>query len=142
MFNGFMSERDFQNFVKANWSGVTVQLHPGMGSDVGISDLLLGYSIGLLPCELKLGVINDGLLCVSAVRPAQIAWHRKLAIAGHETIFMVGVPNGKNLWRVFVIDGLTIQGWDSNGFIIGKQAIEINAKDLSSGVEDFLIKLS
>lgn len=136
-----MNERSFQKFVKAQWDGFCTQLHPGLGSDVGISDLLLGYSLGLLPCELKLGVISDGLLCVSQVRPAQISWHRKLAASGYDSVFMIGVPQPDDTWRVFLIDGLTISAWDGPGFTIGNQAIEIDTRDLAAGVEDFLERL-
>lgn len=136
-----MLERKFQKFVKTKWNGYSIQLHPGIGSDVGIPDLFLGYSSGLIPCELKIGSLSDNFLRTTEVRPSQIAWHFRHANAGYESIFLVGVPQPENNWRLFVIDGLTIQGWDSDGFEINKDTFEINIQNFQSEIEDFIERL-
>ncbi len=141
------SERDFQKFIKTNWSGFLSQLHPSPlgGSDIGIPDLLLGASFGLLPCELKIGSISDNVLSVSEVRPSQISWHRRLAKAGFESIFLVGVwaggekgkPNDASSWRAYAIDGDMMEDWD-NGFEIEIDAFEINTNSLMNEIDNFV----
>lgn len=52
------------------------------GGGVGYPDLqLLVHSI-LVPVELKKGVIKDGRLYPSEIRPSQIAWHHDFFVAG------------------------------------------------------------
>lgn len=127
------SERAFQNFVKdtiKSEGGWYSQLHPGLGSDFGIPDLLTAVdSIGILPAELKIGTIDkDVYLSSSAIRPAQIAWHSRLTSHGHISCILIGVPLDKS-WRIFVVDGI-----DANrardGFIIDKDAKEVDPRFL------------
>ena len=133
------SERDFQTWIKRNWTGWVTQLHPGVGSDTGIPDLLLGTVHGLIPAELKLGSIDeDGLLWCSAVRPSQIRWHSALADAGFDSVLMVGVWEAER-WRVFVVDA-AIAGEASSGFVVGRQAVELDAGDLVEGLETVLLR--
>lgn len=133
------TEREFQTWFKSNWSGWLTQLHPGAGSDVGIPDLLLGCSSGLLPAEIKIGSVDDGILWTSAVRPAQLQWHTRLANHGFNSILIVGVWQGDK-WKVYAVDSINARFWDSVGFRIGHVAFEIDPANLFDSLNDFLFE--
>ena len=131
------SERDFQNWIKKNWSGWLTQIHPGLSSDVGIPDLIVGTAQGLLPAEVKLGMVDDGVLWCSEVRPAQIAWHKKLADGGYNSVLLVGVPSGDS-WRCFSVDAALARFWHETGWKVGEVAHELDARDLYQSLTDFV----
>lgn len=134
------SERAFQNFVKdtiKSEGGWVTQLHPGMGSDFGIPDLMTAVeSIGLLPMELKIGTVEDDrTVWSSAVRPSQIAWHTNLTSHGYLSSILIGVPEGKG-WRVFIIDGMSANKV-RDGFRIGKEATEIDPRFFTTELDNW-----
>ena len=131
------SERKFQNFVKKAWFGFSTQLHPGIGSDRGVPDLLLLSDMGLIPVELKIGKIEGGKLWSSEVRPSQLGWHSRLAAAGGISVFFIGVFED-NTWRIFAVDSLKMTQWETAGFQVGKTAIELNPEHLNSEFQNFL----
>ena len=130
-------ERAFQKWVKQNFLGWQTQLHPGLGSDVGIPDLLLLTPSGYLPVEIKIGMIEDGILWSKEIRPAQIKWHTGVANAGGDSIFLIGVWSG-SYWRAFVVSGADCRLWDNPGYKIGIDAIEINPDSLTTGIYDYV----
>ena len=130
-------ERDFQNWLKQNYFGWHTQVHPGIGCDVGVPDLILLTPSGLLPVEVKIGMLEDQILWSKEIRPSQIRWHESLANAGGDSIFIVGVW-ADNFWRVFVVDSRDAHLWDTSGFRIGIEAIELNPDSLTSGITDFV----
>lgn len=137
------SERAFQNFVKdtlkseGSWYS---QLHPGMGSDFGIPDLLLATdACGILPSELKIGSIEEGnILWSSTVRPTQIAWHYRITSHGWPSCILIGVPCGKT-WDVYIVEGSKASSI-KDGLKIGKEAHKIDTRfftdSLNSWAED------
>lgn len=134
------SERELQTWFKANWHGWLTQLHPGQGSDVGIPDLILGDSSGLLPVEVKLGSIDeDNILWCSAIRPAQIVWHKALADAGFNSILLVGVYQG-SAWRPFVVDASLSRFAEISGFKVGETAFELDVRNLEESLSEFVFR--
>lgn len=138
------SEREFQTWFKENWNGWLSQLHPGQGSDVGIPDLLLGTSSGILPAEVKIGFVEEAddarpVVWCSEVRPAQIVWHKKLADHGFNSILLIGCWCG-NDWRVFAVDAINARFFDSVGFAVGQVAFELDPKALEDSLADFVFE--
>lgn len=134
------SEREFQTWFKSNWSGWLTQLHPGQGSDIGVPDLIVGVSSGLLPVEIKVGSVDDeGVVWSCAVRPAQIQWHMKLANHGFNSIMLIGVWQGAT-WKIYAVDSVNARFWDSVGFRIGQVAFEIDPTNLFDSLNDFLFE--
>ena len=135
------NERDFQTGFKKNWSGWLTQLHPGQGSDVGISDLLVLLNCGnVTPVELKIGSLDgDGRLYTKEIRPAQIRWHNSLAVAGGFSLVVAGVWSGDR-WRVFCINATDAPKWDQDGFLVGSEAVEIDTRDLQEGLSNFVFE--
>lgn len=132
------NERAFQNFVKdsikkeGSWVS---QLHPGLGSDIGIPDLITATeSVNLLPMELKIGSIEDNkILWSSAIRPSQIAWHVNLTSHGYPSSILVGVPVNKT-WRIFIVDGSLAAGC-RDGWLIGKDARELDVRFFTTEID-------
>jgi hypothetical protein len=134
------SERDFQNWFKSNWSGWLTQLHPGQGSDVGVPDLILGVSSGLLPVEVKIGSVDDqGLVWTCAVRPAQIRWHTNLADHGYNSILLIGCWQGDG-WKVIAVDASLSRFWDVCGFKLGETAFELDPSNLFDSLNEFVFR--
>jgi hypothetical protein len=137
------SEREFQNFIKDTlkqqgcWSS---QLHPGLGSDVGIPDLLTACdSVGIVPIELKIGTVeNNTIVWSSTVRPSQVAWHYKVTSHGWPSAVLIGVPVGKS-WDVYIVEG-SKANMVRDGLHIGKDTHKLDtrvfADSLSSWAED------
>lgn len=133
-----MNERAFQNFIKdkiKSEGGFVTQIHPGIGSDSGLPDLMTGLdSIGLLPMELKIGTINDTrTIKCSAIRPSQIRWHTELTSHGYLSSILIGVSTGKT-WRIFVVSGIHASNV-RHGFIIGNDAKEIDHRYFLSDLD-------
>lgn len=135
------NERDFQNFIKdtvkseGSWYS---QLHPGMGSDVGVPDLLLAVdSVGILPSELKIGSIDkdNRTIWSRAIRPAQIAWHTRLTGHGYLSCVLIGVHEGGR-WRIFVVDGMSSSKC-KDGFTIDKDAKEIDPRFFTAEIDQW-----
>ncbi len=131
------SERDFQNWFKKNWNGWHTQLHPGQSSDVGVPDLILGISQGLLPAEVKIGSIVDDVVWSTEIRPAQIVWHKKLADAGYNSILLIGVPSDAS-WRCFVVDAALARYWHETGWKLADVAHELDNRDLYQSLTEFV----
>ena len=135
------SERAFQNFIRDTFRSEgswTSNLHPGMGSDFGIPDMLVAVeSVGILPTELKIGVIEEDNKTIwsSTIRPSQIQWHTRLTGHGYLSCILIGVPNGKS-WRVFAIDGMAANK-AKDGFIIGEDATEIDPRFFTTELDQW-----
>lgn len=132
------NERAFQNFIKdciKSEGGWVTQLHPGMGSDFGIPDLMTAVeSVGLLPLELKIGSIEENrTVWSSTIRPSQIRWHTELTGHGYLSAVLIGVPLGKT-WRVFAVDGLKANK-AKDGFVIGEDAVEIDPRFITTELD-------
>ncbi len=131
--NKVQNERQFQNFIKDTIraeGGWVSQLHPGIGSDTGIPDLLTAVdSVGILPAELKVGSFEDSRTVWSrAIRPAQIRWHSEITSHGYLSCVLIGVWSGDH-WRIFVADGMSANK-AKDGFIIGEDATELDPRYL------------
>lgn len=128
------NEKDFSKWFRNNYQGWVERVEPALGVNPGFPDLLCLTPTGLLPVELKIGTVEDGVLWTSEIRPAQIAWHRNFADAGAESIFVVGVWQGE--WKAFVFDGTKAPQWHLEGFRIGVDAFPLS--DSREGLETAL----
>lgn len=135
------NERAFQNFLRDHISaegGWSSNLHPGIGSDIGIPDMLIATeSVGLLPAELKIGTIDEDnkTLWSRSIRPAQIQWHLRLTSHGYISCILIGVPTGKS-FRIFAIDGVNAAKV-KDGFIIGEEATEIDPRFFTTEIDQW-----
>jgi len=86
-----VTESEFKKWFRKKWLGWVESYEPRRGSGIGIPDLQIVANKRIVPIELKIGTIKDGLLYPREVRPAQIAWHRKLNDAGIASILLIGV---------------------------------------------------
>lgn len=134
------NERAFQNFIKdsiKSEGGWVTQLHPGMGSDFGIPDLMTAVeSVGILPVEIKIGSIEENRTVWSTtIRPSQIRWHTELTSHGYLSAILIGVSLGKT-WRVFAVDGLKANK-AKDGFVIGEDALEIDPRFITTELDQW-----
>lgn len=86
-----MSESDFKKWLRNNWSGWIESYEPRRGTGIGIPDVQIVVHGKLVPVELKVGTIRDGILYPKEIRPPQIIWHKRLNDAGVKSLLMIGV---------------------------------------------------
>jgi len=129
------TEADFSKWFRKNYKGWCERVEPAMGMNPGFPDLLALTPATLLPIELKIGTIEDDVLWCSEIRPTQIAWHRNFANHGSESVFVIGVWNGK--WLPYIFDGTLAANWDRTGFKIGVEAHPLIG-DLETSVASFM----
>jgi Holliday junction resolvase len=98
-------ERQFQRWFVGEWEKGgrwAENIHPSFGTKTGIPDLLLLVSNLMVPIEVKTGVLKDGYLKVSDVRPAQIRWSRKFVAHGGKCGLIAGLRKDKE-WEIAVV---------------------------------------
>lgn len=136
-----MNEDDFSKFLRVNFKGWIERVEIARGMHPGYPDISALLAQGMFNIELKVGTTKNGTLWPKEVRPSQIQWHKRLADEGGSSFFLVGVADGKS-WKAYAFDGVLARFWDTVGYKIGEQAIEIDTKDLfgslSSYVSDYL----
>lgn len=86
-----MTESEFKQWFRKQWAGWVESYEPRRGSGIGIPDLQIVAGGRIVPIELKVGIIKDGVLYPREVRPVQIAWHRKLNEWGIASVLLIGV---------------------------------------------------
>lgn len=64
---------------------------PRRGTGIGIPDVQIVVDGRIVPIELKVGVIKNGVLFPREIRPPQIVWHKKLNDAGVASVLLIGV---------------------------------------------------
>jgi hypothetical protein len=106
-------EIDFKHWFRSRcrWSEA---IEPGLGSGVGIPDLLMISARNkLFPVELKEGVWKGDRLFTTKVRAAQINWHKRFKDAGGISYVVVGVKDADVIWVAYVVKDLTDwkSGW-------------------------------
>lgn len=132
-------ECQFKRAVTDAYDGFFSRIEIGKGGDSGFPDLVLGTSSGLIPAELKIGKIEDGVLWCSNIRPAQLAFARKIANAGFPSIFMVGIQESAK-WRCFVFNAILAPQFDSVGFVVSKDTFELDMNNLSDDLDEFVFR--
>jgi len=111
-----MNEAQFKKWFRKHWSGWVESYEPRRGSGIGIPDLQIVAGGRIVPIELKFGTIKDGILYPNEVRPAQIAWHRKLNDAGVASILLIGIYDYvADDFVACAVDALHIRNW-RNGY--------------------------
>lgn len=110
-----MNESEFKTWFRANWDSWLESYEPRRGSGVGIPDLQIVVGGRLVPIELKVGTIEDGLVFTKEVRPDQIGWHRRLGTFGVKSWFVVGIGEKKTPDKIYAIRPEHVIHW-RNGF--------------------------
>lgn len=130
------NEKDFREWIIKTYDGWINRIEPSQGMNPGIPDLLVMTDIGLVPVELKIASLDDGLLWSSEIRPSQISWHvdyyQRNRHRQPHTAFLFGVW-AKDTWKVFALTGEACRGWQ-NGFKIDALT---ELKNLTEDFEDW-----
>lgn len=129
------AEKEFSKWFRQNFDGWCERVEPSLGVASGFPDLLCLMPSGLLPVELKIGSLIDGVVWSSEIRPSQISWHRNFANKGGSSCVAVGVWQGR--WRLFMVNGVDCSVWNSEGFPEASLAIEIDAKNLFASLAEY-----
>ena len=132
-------ETQFKRAVIDSYDGFVSRIEYGRGGDSGFPDLVLGTIDGWLPAEVKIGTIEDGVLWTSNIRPSQLKFARESSAAGFPSIFLVGVQETAR-WRCFVFNSVLANQFDSIGFAIGKECIELDMNNLSDEIDNFIVR--
>lgn len=130
-------ETQFKNAVIDSYNGFVKRIEWARGGDSGVPDLILGTTAGLVPAEVKIGSIIDGVLWTSNIRPSQLKFARDISSAGFPSIFLVGVQEAIH-WRCFVFNAVLAPQFDTCGFAIGKDCLEINLNHLVDEIDNFI----
>lgn len=103
-------KRDIRKWWDPNWSEA---YEPGTGSGNGYPDLqfLEPKTLRLLPIELKVGDIKGDRIFPREVRPAQVVWHYKFALAQGRAAIAVGIWTDKSHWRSYAFPGYMARTW-------------------------------
>jgi len=133
-----MTESEMKVWLKNNWDGWMETYEPRIGSGIGIPDVQVVVDRAIIPIELKLAKIEDGILRPSEIRPAQINWHRNIFSHGVPSLFLFGygtrnVPN-----RLFVKPGNYIQHWAGGFEIENLGEISVNKKKFSPALKQYI----
>jgi hypothetical protein len=96
------SERDYQREIISQFPGWAEGFHPALGSNTGIPDTMFLWKGSLVPIELKIGEIVEGVLNVRKIRPSQIRWAKKFANNGGKSSFVCGVIIDDS-WNSFML---------------------------------------
>lgn len=108
-----MRESNLKTWLRSNYNGWSEAFEPRRGAGVGVADIMLGIGSHLVPVELKVGNISDGMLFPEEVRPDQIGWHHRLNAAGVFSFFIVGVgrAGSKSPEYLFALTAQKIKHW-------------------------------
>lgn len=138
------NENDFRDWIRGTkkrmgaYAGWSNRIEPTMGMAPGISDLIMMTDIGLVPTELKIAKIEDGILWSREIRGSQISWHFDFyqQNCGRQplTVFLFGVQVNDD-WRIFACEGDQVMDWE-DGFPI-KETTELDAQSFTNSFEDF-----
>lgn len=132
-------ETHFKRAVIDSYDGFVSRIEYGRGGDPGVPDLLLGTIDGWLPAEVKVGTIEDGVLWTSKIRPSQLKFARESSAAGFPAIFLVGIQDATK-WRCFVFNAVLANQFDSIGFAIDKDCIELHMNNLAEEIDNFIVR--
>ena len=96
------TEWGLRTWVRGTWGDSAAWSEAARGGTVGIPDCSIAiFGLGWLPVELKDWQTSSGKPIATA-RPAQIGWHRRIALLGHRSAFLgvsapgkvVAIPGG------------------------------------------------
>lgn len=130
-------EDQFSLAFRDAFSGWIERVEKARGMTDGFPDLVALLPSGILPIELKVGSVIDGILWSDEVRPSQIRWHHNFSTHGGTSIFVVGVWSG-NEWQAYAFDGMLARFWESTGFKIGDVAYQLDMSNLNESLTNFL----
>ena len=124
-------ETDFKRWLCSKWEdsgGWVERYEPRRGTGVGIADIQLLVSLPLsgftsnniaqlIPVELKIAEVKNGILYSDDIRPSQIGWHTRLNKFGHKSFFIWGVMGAK-VEAMYIGDVRATKGW-KDGIDVG-----------------------
>lgn len=133
------NESDFSRIIRDSFDGWVERVEPGRGSNPGFPDLIALLPSGLEFIELKCATVEDGVLWPSEIRPAQIAWHKRIADSGYRSLFLCGVWMGDR-FAAYAFDGLSAAHYETTGFRIGETCFEIDMNNLYDSLSDYVFE--
>lgn len=132
-----MKEIEFKRWIKKHWPGWFSCYEFAPGATPGVADIQILVKGIIVPIELKVGSIENNLLEVERIRPAQIKWHNDLFNAGGYSFFLVAVGKGKIPLSIFGFDGNTVK--DRLKPFDVKTVTELDLQNFSASLENFII---
>lgn len=106
-------ETQFKHALLKEWNGWSEAYEPGLGSGIGYPDIqIMEQSPShnrILPIELKVCAVKDGIVYPTDVRPSQVVWHYKFHKAGGRSVLLMGQKIAKDVWRGFAVNGVRAQ---------------------------------
>lgn len=95
------SETDFKRKFRQSVLEWSEAYEPSRGSGTGYPDVQVLLRGVIVPVEVKIALVSQGVLWSRDIRPAQIGWHYRLMKAGGKSAFVFGVLERK-LWSAYV----------------------------------------
>lgn len=92
----------------------TEAYEPAMGSGTGYPDIqVLSPRKVILPIELKVGEVVNGIVKPREVRGDQVVWHRKFHLFGGISCCFIGVESVKGAedWATYAVPGSVLMDW-------------------------------
>lgn len=125
-------EKDVLDELKKRWLGNLDRIEQANGSSCGFPDLLL-YVYGtensykmeigkLVPVEAKRGWLREDRLRIDQIRPSQVSWHTRFALAKGNSFFLVGVQINDKL-ELFLAGAEYALASRKDGMLISKHCI-------------------
>ncbi len=127
-----------KKWIRDNWDGWIESYEPRLGSSVGIPDIQIVVDGKLVPIELKVADLSDGILCSSEIRPPQINWHRNLAAHDVLSLFLFGVGKGNVPERLFAARGDKIANWSAGFDIRNLEEVSPNKRNFSGSLRELI----
>lgn len=126
-------ETEFKRFVVGQYGRWSSAVEFGMGGDEGFPDLVLQIDRNVLvPTELKIAEIRNGLLVSKEIRPAQWGWHFRFNRAGGKSVFLFGVPIVRRKdFMVFAGQLRSLENWRT-GLRMGVDVVSISSFETNS----------
>ena len=130
-----------KKWIRQNWVGWIESYEPRLGSNMGIPDIQIIVGRRIIPIELKVADLKDGILYPSEIRPPQINWHRRLAEFDVPSVFLFGVGQGTVPENLFAAPGDGIKHWSAGFEIENLAEISVNPKQFTSSLSSYIARL-
>jgi hypothetical protein len=127
-----------KKWIRQNWVGWIESYEPRLGSNLGIPDIQVIVGRRIVPIELKIGYLRDGVLFPSGIRPAQVNWHRRLAEFDVLSIFLFGVGEGNVPEHLFAVPGDSVKHWAAGFELENLAEISVDPKQFTNSLKSYI----
>jgi hypothetical protein len=136
-----MTESDLKKWIRQHWVGWIESYEPRLGSNLGIPDLQILVGRKIVPVELKIADIKEGILYPSEIRPAQINWHRRLAEFDVPSVFLFGSGQGRVPEHLYALSGSAVKHWSAGFELENMFEISSSSKHFTKSLKEFASRL-